>query len=330
MRAWTERLQDAVNAWPQLAFGLLTVFYIIAVYVLSRTKLLWFDELITLHIAALPNAHAIWQALAGGADPNPPLIHLLVHACRRLFGEREFALRLPDVIGYWLGMLSLFAYLRRRVPGIWALAGTVLSMAMGGFEYSYESRSYAVFYGFAMAAFFCWSETVAPASSAARRRVTLIGMAFALALGICTNYFAVLAFMPIAAGELVRTFRTARVRRILPGSSSAGLLRSIDLRIWLAMLVRRASPARVPLSHIPLHRPVCAVRLEQGVDRSGVELVHRDGGGCALSDPCTSRVVVSDDPAGQNVCRVPHTSAAALARRTRNRDAVNARRRAAL
>lgn len=239
-REWARRLEGSVNARPGVAFALLTACYVVAVYGLSRTKLLWLDELITLHIAQLPNAHAIWDALARGADPNPPLIHLLVHASRRLFGEGEFALRLPAVIGYWIGAASLFAFLRRRIPGTWAIAGTVLSMAMAAFDYSYESRSYALFYGFAMAAVWCWSETADRHNSAVRRRVSLAGMALALALGICTNYFAVLAFLPIAGGELARTWRKAADRRLEFGlesvaSWSAAFLRTIDWRVWAAM-----------------------------------------------------------------------------------------------
>ena len=44
--------------------------------------------------------------------------------------------------------------------------------------------------------------------------IALIGMVVALAAGISTNYFAVLAFLPPAFGELVRT--------VVRASASAG------------------------------------------------------------------------------------------------------------
>jgi 4-amino-4-deoxy-L-arabinose transferase-like glycosyltransferase len=231
------QLESWVDAWPALAFTLLTGIYVVAVCALSSTKLLWLDELITLHIASLPDAHAIWAALARGADPNPPLTHLLVHASRAIFGEHELALRLPAVVGYWLGLVSLFAFLRRRIPGTWALAGAVLSMAMAAFDYSYESRSYGIFYGLAMAAVLCWSETIEK-GSATRRWLSLAGMGAALALGICTNYFAVLAFLPIAAGELVRTYRRGQEKALEEGTNrwSAGIQRVIDWRVWVTMI----------------------------------------------------------------------------------------------
>jgi hypothetical protein len=224
-------MEELIDRRPGLAFASLTVVYAAAIAGLSHVKLLWLDELITLHIARLGNSGAIWNALARGADPNPPATHLLVHWSRMLFGDHELADRLPAALGYWVGMLSLFAYLRRRLPGTWALGGTVLSLCMAGFDYSYESRSYGIFYGLAMLAFLCWSWTVDPRSGRGQRIAALAGMAVALACGISTNYFAVLAFVPIAVGEAVRTWERQRDK---------GLLRSIDWRIWIATGVAAA------------------------------------------------------------------------------------------
>jgi hypothetical protein len=221
---------NAIDAHPVRAFAVLTAAYFATTFILSSLKLLWLDEFITLHIARLPNATAIWHALDRGADPNPPVIHLLVHLCRGLFGEKEWALRLPAMLGYWVGMLSLFAFLRRRIPAVWALSGTVMSMAMTAFAYSYESRSYAIFYGLAMLATLCWSVAVDPVRTPGRRTLALCGMVLALALGISTNYFAVLAFLPIAFGELARTIYCILVCRETFG-------RAFALRIWVALLL---------------------------------------------------------------------------------------------
>lgn len=235
------RLENGINASPSRAFVALTAFYIIAVFSLSSLKLLWVDELITLHVARLGSVAAIWHALAQGADPNPPLTYLLVHLCRGIFGEHEFALRLPAMAGYWIGCLSLFLYLRCRLPATWALAGTVLSITMAAFDYSYESRSYGILYGFAMLAFLCWSRAVDAALLPFRRRIAILGMALALAAGITTNYFAVLAFLPIAAGELTRTIRRmyepGRWLTILSGEANPGPLKAADIRVWLALLL---------------------------------------------------------------------------------------------
>ena len=243
------RLAAWIDRRPVRAFLLLTIFYAAVVFGLSSLKLLWLDELITLHIAQLGSASAIWQALKQGADPNPPLTHLLVHLCLRLFGMHEFAVRLPAAVGYWIGMLSLFLFLRRRLSPTWALSGTLLSMTMAAFDYSYESRSYGIYYGLCMAAVLFWSRAVDASnpshpSTAIRRRLSLFGMCLALAAGISTNYFAVLAFLPIAAGEVARCYSKANEVRSLQSNASRqgfSLLHAIDPSIWIALFLA-ASP----------------------------------------------------------------------------------------
>ncbi len=231
-------LEVFVDRSPVRAFVLLSILYVIVVLSLSRLKLLWLDELITLHIARLPSVDAIWNALAQGADPNPPITHVLVHGARIVFGDRELAYRLPAFAGYWIGLLSLFLYLGRRVPATWALAGTIMSMAMAAFDYSYESRSYAIFYGLAMLAMFCWSVAVDSAGTRFARYLALAGMLLALAAGISTNYFAVLAFVPIAAGELTRTISKLSLSRSAIGSrgrTRTTILQTIDFPIWISL-----------------------------------------------------------------------------------------------
>src|SRR5260221_10500480 len=83
-----ERRIDHAPGW---AFVWLSAFYFVAVFLLSSHKLLWLDELITLHLARLGGTALIWNALAKGADPNPPVTYILVHFFRELLGEREFS-----------------------------------------------------------------------------------------------------------------------------------------------------------------------------------------------------------------------------------------------
>lgn len=231
------RLSAGVRNSPARAFGAVTLLYILICAVVSHYKLLWLDELITLHIARLGSVRDIWLALAGGADPNPPLTHILVHASRLLFGESAFALRLPALCGYWLGLLALFSFLTRRVPAVWALAGTVLSMTMAGFDFSFESRSYALLYGFTMVALLCWTLAVEPGVSTGRRVSAMTGMLFALSAALSTNYFAVLAFVPIAAGEAVRlSLRAQQPQRDALRSGAE----TPSWAVWLALLLALA------------------------------------------------------------------------------------------
>lgn len=237
-----------LDAHPDRAFGVLTALYFAVVFTQSSFKLMWLDEFITLHLARLGSMRELWHALSVGADPNPPVTYILVNWCRNLFGEHEWAYRLPAMAGTWIGLLSLFAFLKRRVCGSWAIFGCLAWMAMAAFDYSFESRSYGIFYGLTMLAFVCWSVAADQSRSGTMRWTALAGMVVALAAGISTNYFAVLAFLPPAAGEAVRTL--VRARRSRSGSplefkrgrrsGSMRVLTAIDLRMWVGFALGAA------------------------------------------------------------------------------------------
>jgi len=202
-------------------------FYLAIACAQAATKLLWTDELITLAVARQGSSAAIWRALAAGADPNPPLMHWLVLHATRSFGQSALAVRLPAILCVLLALVCQWTILRRWVAPGFAAAGCLAFMATRGFDYSYDARSYAPLMGFAMASLACWL-TACDHQESPRdwppqnlpRLAALAGMAAALALGLSSNYYGVLAFLPIAAGEAVRI---ARMRRIEPGT-------------WLAMV----------------------------------------------------------------------------------------------
>lgn len=245
-----------LDANPVGAFVALTGLYFVVYFMQSAQKLMWLDEFITFHLARLSSFHDLWHALSVGADPNPPLTYVLVHWCRQIFGEHEWAYRLPAALGCWIGLASLFAFLKRRVCGSWAIFGCLVWMSMAAFDYSFESRSYGIFYGLAMLAFLCWTIAIDPSRGSPVRWIALAGMVAGLAGGISTNYFAVLAFLPPAFGELTRTIVRARRRR--PGTPMefrrnrrdrrSGWLGAIDLRVWIGLAVA-ATP-------ILLYRPL--------------------------------------------------------------------------
>ena len=256
-----------ITAWidtnPVRAFAALTVLYFLVFFLQSSQKLMWLDELITFHLSRLGSLHDLWHALALGADPNPPVTYILVHWCRQIFGDHEWAYRLPDALGCWIGLVSLFAFLKGRVCGSWAVFGCFVWMSMAAFDYSFESRSYGIFYGLAMLAFLCWTIAVDGSNTSLARWIALIGMVVSLAVGISTNYFAVLAFLPPAFGELVRT--VVRAMRRVPGAPMEfsrsrkqrrpGLLGAIDLRVWIGFAIA-ASP-------LLLYRPLIAHSIAQ-------------------------------------------------------------------
>lgn len=202
------RIAEAIDANPARALVALSVLYFAVAFMQAWIRLLWFDEFITFYIAKLNSAAAVWAALARGVDPNPPLTHLLVMWSMRLFGEHEVAVRLPSLLAGWTGIVCLFYFLRRHVTALYAAAGVAYFLGTAGFTYSYDGRSYALMLASSMSSLLAWRVAVE-----GRRRTLATGaLALALAVGISSNYYAVLAFFPIAAGELVSIIESRIVR----------------------------------------------------------------------------------------------------------------------
>ena len=223
---------EACRSWleehERSALGALISFYLAIVVAQANLKLLWTDELFTFYISQQPGLGGVWRALVDGADPNPPLMHVLVKWSTALLGGSALAMRLPAILCVLLAIMAMWWMLRRWVRPVFAMAGVLAFMATRGFDYAYDARSYAPMIGFAMASLALWMAATDLAGW--RRGVALAGMAIALALGISSNYYCVLAFFPIAIGELV-------ARRWRPG-------------VWLAMTV-----ASLPLiAYLPLIR----------------------------------------------------------------------------
>jgi hypothetical protein len=213
------RICLALNRSPAQTLTALIALYLVIACAQAATKLLWCDELITLAIARQGSLAAIWRALAAGTDPNPPLSHWLVLVSTSVFGQGALAVRLPAIACMLLAIVSLWSILRRWTTPIYAAIGILAFMATRGFDYAYDARSYAPLTGFAMVAIALWLTSTT--RSGLPRITALAAMSAALALGLSSNYYGVLAFVPIALGEAIRT-RT--IRRVQPGA-------------WLALAV---------------------------------------------------------------------------------------------
>lgn len=233
-----DRLVRWINERPKgVALGFTTLFIAVAL-AQAANKVFWFDELITVHIARLGSVSGVWEALSRGTDPNPPLSHLLPMWSTKFLGQSEVAYRLPAILAGWLGALSVFVFLRRRMPPIFALIGVLGAMVTFAFNYSYEARSYAFMVGFAASAVVCWQSIFLNR----RRTLALLGLALSLAAGISSNYYAVLAFFPITAGELVRTIERRRIDWLVWAALAVGALPLLFYRKLIAVGIATFAP----------------------------------------------------------------------------------------
>lgn len=179
-----------------LAIALAAFYFATSVYV-SAHRLLWFDEVITVHIARLPDWATIMAALSHGADSLPPLYYLVVRMFGKVFGQGEVAVRLPSTLAMVATLLITFDCARRLTDGLHGLIALALASGPLAGE-GFEARSYAIYVMFAALALWVWTYTGASEKLAA----ALFGAA--LFLGVSFHYYAVLLLVPYGLWELSR------------------------------------------------------------------------------------------------------------------------------
>lgn len=205
-----------------------TVLYGIITYILSRRKLLWNDELYTYYIAQLRTMNDVLGALMSGGEQLPPFFYLLTRASITLFGTNNFALRLPEIIGFWIMCICLFAFVARRTSNLYGLLAALFPLVTSAFYYAYEARPYGLVLGFSSLALLSWQSI----TMNRLRALSIICLSISLAAALSSHYYGIFAILPLALGEIVRTL----VRR------------RFDVLVWTAFCL-----AFVPLAwHIPL------------------------------------------------------------------------------
>lgn len=162
-------------------------------------KPFWYDEIFTLVLSGLPYTE-LRAALATGLEQNPPLYLLLTGAVTTALGEGHVAMRLVSMLGVCVLCLSLYLFVSRRsgpVAGWVALLAPLFTEVSG---YAWEARPYGLVLGCCGVALAAWQR----ASNGGRRRLALVALGTSLAAAVSSHYYAVLLFVPLAAGEAVR------------------------------------------------------------------------------------------------------------------------------
>ncbi|MDE1161962.1 MAG: glycosyltransferase family 39 protein [Acidobacteriaceae bacterium] len=218
MQPGTNDVERKRERWL-LAFGIAFIFLSISL-TLGHFKVLWGDEFVTYWVGQQGSFTGIWAALKSGADPNPPLMHVLSWWSTKAFGSVATAIRLPSVFGVGLALAGVWSIVRRYAGPLLAAAACLALMTSRGFDYSYDARSYGLLMGFAIAALACWVKTL----DGKRQGFWFVALAVMLACDLSSNYYGVMAFFPVAAGELLWTRREKRLRLGVWAALLAGAL----------------------------------------------------------------------------------------------------------
>jgi Dolichyl-phosphate-mannose-protein mannosyltransferase len=186
-------LQKVAVIW-----AVLSIIYGALVY-LQIQRHLWFDELLTLHIANAPDLVEMLP-LVKRWDLNPPLSHLLAHASLRLFPGRPIAVRFPSVIEFYLASLLLYVYSARKLGSPFAALPILFLWYSAIFQYATEARPYALLCLFFCALLLLWDLAIARAN----RSWILIGIVVSSAGLLSSHVLAPLSLLPFFAAEILR------------------------------------------------------------------------------------------------------------------------------
>jgi len=115
--------------------------------------------------------------------------------------------RLPSIVAFWIMSLCLYAFLRRRLPFSFAIAGMLFPLLTSAARFSYEARPYGLVLGLAGVALVCWQA----AADGRKRPVALPGLAASLAAALCCHPLAVTLALPFLAGEVTRSIQRRRL-----------------------------------------------------------------------------------------------------------------------
>jgi hypothetical protein len=202
------RADAAVHRHRWAVFAALSVLFLVSIVPRARAKPFWHDEIVTLLIADLP-AEQQWSSVRLGLDLAPPLGFLATAGAHAVAGRGPIASRAPAILGVWLASLAVFVFVARRSSVAAAGAAVCLLFFSSAYRYAYEARGYGLAIGFVAVAWLAWSE----AAAGRRRGLWLPVLSAALAASVWTQYYAVLAFIPVLAGEVWRQLRGRRLDR---------------------------------------------------------------------------------------------------------------------
>ena len=180
---------------------------LVSLLIRARAKPFWHDEIYTILHAGLPSLGTMWTAAVDGFDLSPPLNTWLTRGVHGLLGVGHISTRIPPLLGYMTMTLVVFHLLKSRANTVTALSGALLPGFTAAYRYAYEARGYGLMVGLFALALYGWTE----AARGRNRNIHLPLLAVTLAGSVWNHYYGILIFVPIAAGECVRSLQARRI-----------------------------------------------------------------------------------------------------------------------
>lgn len=184
----------------------------------------------------------------------PPAFHLLTRGFTSCLGHSVLALRLPAIVGFGLMTISLFCFVSRRCPVIYAIIAMLLPLSVDAQLYATMARPYGLVVGFCGLSLVCWQV----AAESPRRKWALLGLAASLTLAVSLHYYSVLILVALALAELVRALH----RRCPDWAMYAAMSACLLPMPWYLSFVRSFGPYLHNTFTAPTVRALVASYLE--------------------------------------------------------------------
>lgn len=186
---------------PVSAIGIILLFALWGWFA-SRANHLEFDELLELSVATATTSSGVVSTLAAGVDFNPPLSHFLVRASDSLFGDSDWALRLPAFLGLAALLVCIYRFVSGQLGRAYGLIAMLVILCMPVRDYAVEARPYGIVLGLSGLSLLLYRA----ATQRKRRGLALAGLALCTAALPASHYYAVLVVAVITAASLVRAW----------------------------------------------------------------------------------------------------------------------------
>jgi 4-amino-4-deoxy-L-arabinose transferase-like glycosyltransferase len=200
------RLEEWIEKGAIAAVPALLLSFACWAWLASRGIRFWFDELLELSAARASTPRELMSFLAAGVDFNPPLSHFLVRFSTALFGDAEWAARLPAFLGMILLLVCMYLFVSRWLNRAQGILAMLIVMCLPLREYAIQARPYGLVLGFAGLSLVFYQRAV----KSEGRRLSLVGLGLCTACLAATHYYAVLLTASLIPVDVIRTWKARR------------------------------------------------------------------------------------------------------------------------
>ena len=153
---WANRLAEHADRSRVLPIAVLSLLYVAVTIVFAQRKLMWNDELYTYYMARLPSMSDVWAALMSRGEQTPPFFYWTTRVSLDLFGVNNLSVRLPEILGFWVMLASLYVFVARRASSLSGVCAAAFPLVTIAYSYAFEARPYGLLLGFAAVALVSW------------------------------------------------------------------------------------------------------------------------------------------------------------------------------